>query len=79
MKQKSIFVCTDCGTESPKWMGKCPGCGAWNTMVEEVVQEAPKSAHKAASIQSTAKPKYLREISTTEETPSDRIPVWSGN
>ncbi|GBF77001.1 DNA repair protein RadA [Paenibacillus sp. 598K] len=34
-KIKIKFVCTDCGTESPKWYGKCPGCGAWNTMVEE--------------------------------------------
>jgi DNA repair protein RadA/Sms len=34
-KIKLKFVCTDCGAESPKWMGKCPGCNAWNTMVEE--------------------------------------------
>ena len=34
-KIKIKFACTDCGTESPKWLGKCPGCGAWNTMVEE--------------------------------------------
>lgn len=34
-KVKSKFVCQECGTESPKWMGKCPGCGQWNTMVEE--------------------------------------------
>ncbi len=34
-KEKSVFVCQDCGHESPKWMGKCPGCGSWNTLVEE--------------------------------------------
>src|SRR6185437_5516828 len=34
-KIKIKFACTDCGTESPKWLGKCPGCGAWNTMAEE--------------------------------------------
>ncbi|MFS0724504.1 DNA repair protein RadA [Paenibacillus sp. 1P07SE] len=34
-KIKIKFACTECGTESPKWLGKCPGCGAWNTMVEE--------------------------------------------
>ncbi|MBD2844753.1 DNA repair protein RadA [Paenibacillus sp. IB182496] len=34
-KIKIKFICTDCGTEAPKWLGKCPGCGAWNTMVEE--------------------------------------------
>nr|WP_122012970.1 DNA repair protein RadA [Maliibacterium massiliense] len=40
-KAKQVFVCSQCGYESPRWMGKCPGCGAWNTMVEEVVQQAP--------------------------------------
>lgn len=37
-KVKSIFLCQDCGYESPKWMGKCPGCHAWNTMVEETIR-----------------------------------------
>ena len=40
-KKKTVFVCQECGYETAKWMGKCPGCGAWNTMVEEVV--APES------------------------------------
>ncbi len=35
-KRKTKFMCQDCGYESPKWMGKCPGCGQWNRMVEEV-------------------------------------------
>ena len=35
-KRKTKFMCQECGYESPKWMGKCPGCGAWNKMVEEV-------------------------------------------
>ncbi len=39
-KAKTIFVCQDCGHESPKWLGKCPGCGAWNTMVEEILPSA---------------------------------------
>ena len=67
MKHKSVFVCTDCGTESPKWMGKCPGCGAWNTMVEEVLTEPTKGAHKATSISSSSKPLHLHEISTMED------------
>ena len=36
-KKKTVYVCQDCGYDTPKWLGKCPGCGAWNTMVEEVV------------------------------------------
>lgn len=34
-KTKTRFYCTECGCESPKWLGKCPGCASWNSMVEE--------------------------------------------
>lgn len=44
-KYKSKFVCQDCGYESPKWMGKCPGCGHWNTMVEEIATPASTPSH----------------------------------
>ena len=37
-KEKSIYSCTECGSTSPKWLGKCPGCGAWNTLVESVAE-----------------------------------------
>lgn len=37
MKQKTIFTCQKCGAQSPKWLGKCPDCGAWNSMAEEVM------------------------------------------
>lgn len=67
MKGKSVFVCSDCGTESPKWMGRCPGCGAWNTMVEEILAEAPKGGHKSTTIASSSKPETLSKISTDED------------
>ena len=35
-KQKTVYVCTECGAETPKWSGRCPTCGAWNTVQEEV-------------------------------------------
>ena len=38
-KAKSQFVCQNCGYSSPKYLGKCPNCGSWNSMVEEVIQE----------------------------------------
>ncbi len=51
-KSKTVFVCSECGYETPKWAGKCPGCGEWNTMVEDVrlpqksaVSVAPRPAH----------------------------------
>ena len=42
MKAKTLFYCTECGNETPKWQGRCPACGAWNTIVEE-----PQSAKAA--------------------------------
>lgn len=41
MKIRTVFVCQNCGSHSPKWMGRCPSCGEWNTLVEEVEEEAP--------------------------------------
>ncbi|REB07947.1 DNA repair protein RadA [Sporosarcina sp. BI001-red] len=45
-KKKTKFMCRSCGYESPKWMGRCPGCGEWNTMDEEteIVQKGPRGA-----------------------------------
>ena len=50
-KKKSKFMCSDCGYESAKWMGRCPGCGAWNTMNEEieVVSKGPRGAFQHSS------------------------------
>ena len=38
-KFRTVYVCTNCGETSPRWMGRCPSCGAWNTMAEDVVRE----------------------------------------
>ncbi|WP_379971361.1 DNA repair protein RadA [Ectobacillus sp. sgz5001026] len=68
-KKKTKFVCQDCGYESPKWMGKCPGCGAWNTLVEEM--EAPVSSRRvvfATGMQSeVAKPRPITNVETINE------------
>ncbi len=53
-KLKTVYVCSNCGETSPRWMGRCPSCGSWNTMNEDVVAEAPKaglSGGKAAAAQ----------------------------
>lgn len=42
-KGKSVFVCENCGAKQPKWMGKCPSCGGWSTLVEEVEVKLPKN------------------------------------
>ncbi|MBS0444820.1 MAG: DNA repair protein RadA [Proteobacteria bacterium] len=46
---KSVYVCSDCGTTAPKWLGKCPGCGAWNTLVESVDEGTSKNRYAAAA------------------------------
>src|SRR5919201_2324534 len=53
---KTLFVCSQCGNESPKWHGRCPGCGEWNTMVEERAVEAPRSGGGSSLSRKAAKP-----------------------
>jgi DNA repair protein RadA/Sms len=43
-RNKTVFACTECGGESPKWQGQCPHCGAWNTLTESIAQPAPSSS-----------------------------------
>ncbi len=71
-KTKSVFFCSNCGNESPKWQGKCPACGEWNTFVEEVVSKnAPVKATYSGSVAPKQKPQLLHEIVTSEETRID--------
>jgi DNA repair protein RadA/Sms len=44
-KLKTVFICQTCGTRSPKWLGRCPGCGEWNTMVEETEETVPAAEY----------------------------------
>ncbi|HXF58191.1 MAG TPA: hypothetical protein VN539_00030, partial [Candidatus Saccharimonadales bacterium] len=63
---RSVFLCSDCGNDSPKWFGRCPHCGAWNTAVEETARAA--SAAKARSYGGAAQaPTRLADIETTGE------------
>ncbi len=65
-KQKTIHTCTECGASAPKWQGQCPGCGAWNTLVETIAETAPTSRF-AAIAGTTGKLRVLSEISPREE------------
>ena len=67
-KTKTIFYCTACGNETPKWQGRCPACGAWNTMAEHT--EKPAAAGKARPVSlldGTRKPKTLSEVDIQTE------------
>ena len=68
MKQKTLFLCDDCGYESPKWYGKCPSCGAWNTMREFTVKpEAVTRSVLPQSSRRTAQPVRMDQIEIGKE------------
>ncbi|MEG2353911.1 MAG: DNA repair protein RadA [Clostridium sp.] len=63
-KSKTIFVCQNCGNESPKWMGKCSSCDNWNTMVEEQKINIT-AAHRAVTITNNNKPQSIVDIKSS--------------
>ncbi|MBD5419023.1 MAG: DNA repair protein RadA [Bacteroides sp.] len=68
VKTKNIFFCSNCGYESPKWLGKCPGCGEWNSFVEEKVSKSSRtSAGKNKGLVERTRPVRLSEIESLEE------------
>ena len=67
MKEKTKFYCTECGNESPKWQGKCPACGAWNTLQEHIERPAAPGRTKAAPIGTGKMPKTIREVDSGDE------------
>ena len=69
-KIKTVYVCKDCGYETPKWLGKCPDCNNWNTFEEEVVQA--KSTSKAVTTSRTPK-KVAKKLTEVTSSKSDRI------
>lgn len=61
---KTVYFCQECGNESPKWLGQCPVCGAWNSFVEEVVE---KTSSKAQREKRDVRPTHLSEIISSDE------------
>lgn len=68
-KLKKAFFCQSCGTQSPKWVGKCNSCGEWNTYVEEIIQKEPAAATVSSLITSkrSQKPKKISDVTFSEE------------
>ncbi len=67
-KSKTMYICNECGYSSPKWLGKCPGCGNWNTLHENIVEK--ETVASKAKIKSVAvnMPKSIDEIEINNET-----------
>ena len=72
-KIKSQYTCTECGAVSPKWQGQCPGCNAWNTLVETVAEKA--TGHRFEALAPTARLLNLADIEARE---AERIPTGIG-
>lgn len=64
-KNKTVFFCKECGHESAKWLGQCPGCRQWDTFVEEPVVKT--AAGKAVGVKEKREPDLLFEVSTAED------------
>lgn len=64
-KTKTVFICQECGYETPKWMGKCPECGNWNTLVEEFIDKGRTEANLGGVI--TVKPVTINDIEVVDE------------
>ena len=77
-KTKSVYFCNNCGAESPKWIGRCPVCGEWNTYVEEVVSTKSAAGGRGefgTMEQSKVRPQRIDDIQITEES---RIDLGNG-
>ncbi|MBP3234013.1 MAG: DNA repair protein RadA [Eubacterium sp.] len=66
-KEKQIFFCKECGYESSRWLGQCPGCRSWNTFVEEKVTVKSKTSGKTVSVSERPKATSIKNVSSSEE------------
>ena len=67
-KLKTAYFCQNCGHNSPKWLGKCPSCGEWNTFVEELIEKEDKNSPVVwKSVSLTSRPKAISEIKYEQE------------
>ena len=66
MKAKTVFFCTECGSESPRWSGRCTVCGAWNSMVEQAA-ERPSKNSKMSRVKAPVKVSRITDMQADEE------------
>ena len=67
MKEKTVYYCTECGNESPKWAGRCPSCGAWNALVEQRAEKVKRPSGASRGIPHSVKVTNITEIDTSDE------------
>lgn len=74
-RDKTLFSCSDCGGTSPKWLGKCPHCGAWNTLVESVVSDSSASKNRYSERAGLAPASAVMALSAIEAQDMQRTPT----
>ena len=67
MKAKTIFYCTECGNETPKWAGRCSACGAWNSIVEQPEERRPSGKAKNLLNRLPVKAESITDLCEDEE------------
>ena len=72
-KEKTIYTCSECGATSAKWLGRCPGCEAWNSLIEGVAE--PSGGAKNHRFQSLAKASPVATLSEIEAVDTARTPT----
>ena len=66
-KQKTIYCCSECGNETANWAGKCPSCGAWNTLTELKIDSRAGRSNAYTKTRSMSKPKKISELDMSAE------------
>src|SRR5262245_47217240 len=74
-KEKTSYTCTECGGTTPRWLGKCPHCEAWNTLIETVAESAAPGRNRFAALAKTAEVATLADIEASE---FERTPTGIG-
>ena len=74
-KEKTIYTCNECGGTSPKWLGKCPACNAWNTLVESSADSGASKNRYSSQFQSLAKPSALTALADIDAVDMERLPT----
>ena len=65
-KDKKVFLCNECGYDSPKWSGKCPACGAWNSFVEKSIRQDKGTRSVPTASDVAVRPVRIDDVSTDE-------------
>ena len=66
-KERTIYVCSECGSETPNWAGKCPACGSWNTLKELKITAGRTKNRQVSSSDPEIRPKRIADLSLAEE------------